>query len=137
MKKDYLITKVSDQKDKKYTYCKKLELDDCNIPTEEEVRSLISLEKDKSVVLIMGENKITILSFKVEGKLIKNFKKVYEENWKDEKIKDFSCFANESTIIDIIKLKKLIDLKNIALMSSENKKIESESDFIVNIRSRK
>lgn len=137
MKKDYLITKVSDQKDKKYTYCKELELDDCNIPTEEEVHNLMSLEKNKSVVLITGEEKITILSFKAESKLIRNFKKEYEENWKDEKIKNFSCFAKKSTIIDIIKLKKLIDLKNIALMSSKNKEIESESDFIVNIRSRK
>ena len=63
MKKDYLITKVSDQKDKKYTYCKELELDDCNIPTEEEVHNLMSLEKDKSVVLITGEEKITIFKF--------------------------------------------------------------------------
>lgn len=117
-KKEYLITKISDRKESIYKYYRTLELDEVGNPTEEELDNLKSLEEDRSIVILMAESEITMLSFKNENKLIKAVKKGYKNNWNDEVIYKVAYKSSENAISEI---KKIIELTTIKQVLKLNK----------------
>lgn len=89
VKKDFLITKISDQKDgfkNGYQYCRTLEVNEEGIPTEEELLNLLTLEQNKNVTFFIGKEKMTIISFISDFRYKRNTLKEYK-NWNQEELK--------------------------------------------------
>lgn len=112
MEKDYLITKISDQKYNKYTYAKTFDIDENGYLYEEDITNLIELEKDKNVILMIGNTNIIVLSFKTETKLKKNFKKIYCELWEELNDMDIVYKCNTNINKEIDNIKNTIDENN-------------------------
>ena len=116
----YLITKISDQKDKKYSYQKELNQDEKSFPLKEEIESLIAQEKDKNIVLIVYPQNILILSYKTESKLKKVFKKIYDEMWNNLKDSEIYSKGSIELITEIDEYKNTRDLEE----SSKKRKLK-------------
>lgn len=111
MQEEYLITKISDQKDKKYSYQKELNQDEKGFPLKEEIESLIAQEKDKNIVLIVYPQNILILSYKAESKLKKVFKKIYDEMWNNLKDSEIYSKGSIELVTEIDEYKNTRDLE--------------------------
>lgn len=120
MQTEYLITKISDQKDKEYSYPKQLTIDKQGIPLEEEIEKLVNQEKDKSTALLIYQKNILMLSYKKESKLKKVFKKIYDEMWNE--LKDGELFSKGSIelITELDEYKNTRDLEE----NSKSKKLK-------------
>lgn len=89
VKKDFLITKISDQKDgykDGYQYYRTLEVNEEGLPTEEELLNLLTLEQNKNVTFFIGEEKISIISYISDFRYKRNTLKEYK-NWNQEELK--------------------------------------------------
>lgn len=89
-KKEFEIKKISDQKDGfkgKYSYIRDLSVGEDNLPLNGELTNLVNLELGKNVALLIGDNNISLISYKSEYKFLKKVKKEYKKNWDEESLK--------------------------------------------------
>lgn len=85
LKKEYIITKISDQKEKFYQTICELEVGENNLPTEGNLDKLINIENPKkSVALFIGNDYITKICFKSISKFNKNILEEYEKGYEEE-----------------------------------------------------
>lgn len=82
--KGYLVTKISDRKEKEYSFYKELKVNENNNPLEEDLDILVSIEEnDRNVALFIGDDNITMFSFKsiskFNRKVINEYIDSYEE----------------------------------------------------------
>ena len=104
IKREYKITKISDQKEVFYQFFRNLSLGDDGFPVKDELINLRNLEKNiktselKHVAFLMGEEDITILSFLKESAFKKRFLKEYKENWLDIETKKIEFFTNREVL---------------------------------------
>lgn len=103
--KDFLVTKVSDQKDglgKSYNFYRTLEVNDLGVPVFEEIQNFLELEENKNVTFFIGEEDISIISFKNEHKYVKNTLKEYKENWVDKEPKKVFVYTYTKDFMQLL-----------------------------------
>lgn len=101
MTKDYTITKISDQKESKYTYIRNLELAFDLYPNDESLINLKMLEKDKNVAFLIEDNEITLISFLKDSKFQKQVLKEYKTSWLNKKDKQVKVVTSEKVFDEI------------------------------------
>ena len=82
--KGYLITKISDQKDRKYQFYRDLEVNEDGLPTDEALDSLVANERqEKSVALFIGDEYMTMFCFKSISKFNRKVLSEYSRNYEE------------------------------------------------------
>lgn len=104
--KGYLVTKMSDRKEKEYSFYRELEINEDSLPTEESLEILVSNEeKDRNVALFIGNDNVTMLSYKSISKFNKKFFNEYINSYREhsyEKVYWYTSVKNADFIKFVI-----------------------------------
>ena len=124
MKKEYIITKKCDQKDKnfkEYQFIRELEVDEEGFPLESALDNIINDEsEEKSVAFFIGEDYITMLSYKSSRKFINKVFDEYDIGFKQELYSKFYLASDEKIISLISEHIEYIKSHNIKIVGKEN-----------------
>lgn len=112
MEKEYLVTKISDRKEKNYQYFRNLKVNDIGYPLEEEIDKLASLEEDRQVVFLLADSEMSIVSFKNDSKLKKAVKNEYINNFHDRDFKSIMYRTKDEVKSSIETLLSLLEIKS-------------------------
>ncbi len=94
--KGYLVTKISDQKEKEYAFYTELKTNEQGLPLEEELDLLVDKEKkEKSVGLFIGSDYMKMFCFKSVSKFNKRFLREYIDSYENKCYETVYWYTNE------------------------------------------
>lgn len=94
--KGYLVTKISDQKEKEYAFYTELKTNEQGLPLEEELDLLVDKEKkEKSVGLFIGNDYMKMFCFKSISKFNKRFLREYIDSYENKCYETVYWYTNE------------------------------------------
>ncbi len=97
-KKEYLITKISDQKEKKYEFFRSLEVDENELPLKKELDDIVTKEEpDKNVAFFMGNSYITMFSYRKKSKFIKKVMREFYRAYGEDDYQALAIATDEDT----------------------------------------
>ena len=124
MKKEYVISKKCDQKDKdfrEYQFVRELEVDEEGYPLESSLDNIIKDEpEEKSVAFFIGDDYITMLSYKNRRKFTNKVFDEYNSGFKKELYSKFFLASDEKIVSIISEHIEYIKSNNIKIIGKEN-----------------